>query len=98
MSAVAAFEAALVAHGLLPRTVAADGRLRRCPTADKRARRNGAYVLHPDGRGYFMNWAVDAGMQAWQGTKAPGVQPDARPLWPGTHSSARRSAKNACGP
>jgi len=61
-----AFEQVLKAHGLLPRLVFADGRLRRCRTVDKPNKRNGAYVLYPDGYGLFMNWAADSNMQVWR--------------------------------
>jgi len=70
MSAQALFAQALQAHGLLPGRVVADGRLRRCATRDKPRGRNGAYVLHPQGYGFFMNWALDAGMHHWRGGTA----------------------------
>ena len=59
------FETTLSAAGFMPRAVIADGKWRRCPTADKPKKRNGAYVLHPDGRGYFRNWATDSDVSAW---------------------------------
>lgn len=47
--------------GLRPRDIVADGKVRRCPTEDKPYRRNGWYVLHPDGRGVYGNWAMASG-------------------------------------
>lgn len=46
--------------------VIADGRWRRCATDDKPRKKNGAYVLHPDGRGYFKNWATDLDLNKWE--------------------------------
>lgn len=60
------FEQALAASGLRPRVVIADGRWRRCATDDKPRKKNGAYVLHPDGRGYFKNWATDLDLNKWE--------------------------------
>lgn len=60
------FEQILIASGFRPRVVQADGRWRRCATDDKPKKRNGAYVLFPDGRGYFRNWAVDAELNKWE--------------------------------
>lgn len=59
------FEQALQASGLLPRAIVADGKWRRCPTMDKPKKRNGAYVLHADGRGYWRNWATDSDVNSW---------------------------------
>ena len=60
------FEATMRAAGLMPGEVAPDGRWRRCKTADKPAHKNGAYILYPDGRGYWRNWATDAGLNEWR--------------------------------
>jgi putative DNA primase/helicase len=59
------FEQALFAAGLRPRIVVADGKWRRCQTDDKPKHRNGAYILHEDGRGYWRNWAVDQDVNSW---------------------------------
>ena len=59
------FEQAMQACGLIPGVIVADGKWRRCRTEDKRSKRNGAYVLHVDGRGYFRNWATDHAVSAW---------------------------------
>lgn len=59
------FEATLYAAGLMPKSVIPDGKWRRCATTDKPKKRNGAYVLHPDGRGYWRNWALDTEINAW---------------------------------
>lgn len=60
------FEQAMQASGLIPGVVIADGKWRRCKTEDKPRRRNGAYVLHPDGRGYWRNWATDHDVNSWR--------------------------------
>lgn len=52
------FADTLRAAGLRPRDVIADGRLRRCATDAKPAKRNGWFVLHPDGRGVWGDNAV----------------------------------------
>lgn len=61
------FYAALVASGLRPREVIADGRWHRCPTHDKPRKKNGCYLLDPSGtRGVWKNYAVDADWNKWQ--------------------------------
>jgi putative DNA primase/helicase len=60
------FEQSMRLAGLRPRDVVADGKWRRCPTDDHPKKRNGAYVLHLDGRGYWRNWAVDSGINSWR--------------------------------
>lgn len=72
------FEATLSAAGFIPRAVIADGKWRRCATVDKPKKRNGAYVLHPDGRGYFRNWATDTDVSSWSdgsADRAPQIDP-----------------------
>ncbi len=72
------FDQALRSSGLRPREIVADGKWRRCATDDKPSRRNGAYILHPDGRGYWRNWALDDGLNAWRdddATRAATVDP-----------------------
>lgn len=64
------FEQAMRLAGLHPRDVVADGKWRRCATDDKPSKRNGAYVLHPDGRGFWRNWATDDGVSSWSDDKA----------------------------
>jgi putative DNA primase/helicase len=59
------FENAMRASGLQPGSVIADGKWRRCKTDDKPRHRNGAYILHPDGRGFWRNWAVDVELNTW---------------------------------
>lgn len=59
------FEQAMRLSGLMPRAIIPDGKWKRCPTEDHPKKRNGAYVLHPDGRGYWRNWALDDGVNAW---------------------------------
>lgn len=61
------FVAAMIAAGLRPRDVVADGRWRRCATEDKPRKKNGCYLLDPSGRrGVFKNYAVDADWHRWQ--------------------------------
>lgn len=64
------FEQAMRLAGLHPRDVVADSKWRRCATDDKPSKRNGAYVLHPDGRGFWRNWATDDGVSSWSDDKA----------------------------
>ncbi len=60
------FRAVLVASGLRPREIVADGKWRRCSTEDHPKKRNGAYRLDFDGRrGWWRNWAVDDGVNFW---------------------------------
>lgn len=62
------FEQALIAAGLIPHEISADGRWRRCRTVDKPRKRNGAYKLAIDGSvGFWRNWALDDGPQVWRG-------------------------------
>jgi putative DNA primase/helicase len=61
------FEQALIAAGLIPHEIAADGRWRRCKTVDKPRKRNGAYKLAIGGDvGFWRNWALDDGPQVWR--------------------------------
>lgn len=69
------FEQAMRLSGLLPRAIIADGKWRRCPTEDHPRKRNGAYILHPDGRGYWRNWALDDGVNAWADDNATQAKP-----------------------
>lgn len=72
------FENAMRASGLIPGAIVADGKWRRCKTTDKPGKRNGAFVLYPDGRGYFRNWATDDGVNSWRDetvTQARAVDP-----------------------
>lgn len=62
------FRTTIIASGLRPRVIEADGKWRRCATDDKPTKRNGAYILHPDGRGYWRNWATDDDLNAWRDT------------------------------
>jgi putative DNA primase/helicase len=74
------FEQVLRAAGLHPRDVVADGKWRRCPTEDHPRKKNGAYRLLPNGRGYWRNWATDSGVNFWEdgtATKARRVDPAA---------------------
>ena len=64
------FEQALRSSGLRPRDVVADGKWRRCATDDKPKKRNGAYCLHSDGRGFWRNWATDLELNSWRDERA----------------------------
>lgn len=65
------FESFLRAHGLIPRAVAADGRIRSCGTQDKPRSRNGRYMLAPDGGfGWCQNWATMDAVAVWRPERA----------------------------
>lgn len=55
------FEQALRMAGLHPRTIVADGKIRRCKTDSKPGKRNGWYCLHPDGTGVWGDWTSGSG-------------------------------------
>ncbi len=55
------FEQSLTLAGLIPRDIVADGRIRRCRTELKPGKRNGWYVLHPDGHGAWGDWTSGSG-------------------------------------
>jgi putative DNA primase/helicase len=57
------FEQALRFAGLRPRSsdIKADGVIRRCPTESKPGKRNGWFVLHPDGHGSWGDWGSGGG-------------------------------------
>lgn len=63
------FRDAMMAAGLRPRDVPADGEWHRCPTDDKPKKRNGAYKLTIDGRtGFFVDFASGMGVVTWHAT------------------------------
>lgn len=88
------FEQTLRVSGLLPREVIADGKLRRCATEAKPSKRNGWYVLHPDGRGVWGDNAVAprAALGHWRDESAAPtpVSPEIR-----RQIEARRAAERA---
>lgn len=53
------------AHGVLIRDLYTDGRVHRCPTADKPRHRNGAYKFTGDW-GWVQNWATHAEPILWR--------------------------------
>lgn len=55
------FEQTLRSAGLMPRALVPDGKIRRCATADKPHKRNGWYVLNPDGTGSWGDWTSGSG-------------------------------------
>lgn len=55
------FEQALMQAGLRPRAIVADGRIRRCATDGKPSKRNGWYLLRPDGTGVWGDWSIGSG-------------------------------------
>jgi len=70
------FEQAMRISGLMPPSyVPADGKWRRCPTEDHPRKRNGAFVLHADGKGYFRNWATDDGVNSWSDDNTTTAKP-----------------------
>jgi putative DNA primase/helicase len=69
------FEQALRLSGLFPKSIVPDGKWKRCPTEDHPHKRNGAYVLHADGRGYWRNWAVDDGVNSWKDDNTTQAKP-----------------------
>ncbi len=69
------FAQVLADSGLRPRDIVADGKWRRCATDDKPKKRNGAYVLHPDGRGFWRNWATDLELNSWRDETASMSRP-----------------------
>jgi len=60
------FLLAMQTSGLRPRDIVADGRWRRCATDDHPRKKNGAYILYPDGRGFWRNWATESDLNAWR--------------------------------
>lgn len=74
------FDQAMQSSGLIPGAIVPDGRWRRCKTTDKAKRRNGAYVLYPDGRGYWINWAIDVGVNEWSDEAVKARTPTAAEL------------------
>lgn len=70
------FEQAMRISGLMPPSyVPADGKWRRCPTEDHPRKRNGAFVLHADGKGFFRNWATDDGVNSWSDDNTTTAKP-----------------------
>lgn len=76
------FRATLEAAGLRPRDVVADGRIRRCRTDTHPSKRNGWYVLHMDGRGFFGDWASGTGaaLGSWRDAVTSYTPPSAATL------------------
>lgn len=66
------FDQAIRAAGLLAREVVADGRIRRCATDGKPHKRNGWFVLHPDGHGAWGDWTTGTGapLGTWRDAEA----------------------------
>jgi putative DNA primase/helicase len=63
------FRDALMAAGLRPRDVPADGEWHRCSTDDKPKKKNGAFKLALDGRaGWFIDFASGMGVVTWHAT------------------------------
>ena len=69
------FEQALRIAGFHPTIIQDDGKWRRCKTDDKMGKKNGAYCLHADGRGYYKNWATDEGMNSWKDDNTTQAKP-----------------------
>jgi putative DNA primase/helicase len=68
------FRAFVESLGIRPRSVAPDGRWRRCPTVDKPRSRNGSYKLALDGRiGWAQNFATMTEPATWRAAGAVDV-------------------------
>lgn len=52
------FEQELRLHGLMPKAIVPDGRIRRCRTEAKPTKENGWYLLRPDGSGVYGDWTT----------------------------------------
>jgi putative DNA primase/helicase len=76
------FEQALRQAGLNPREVVADGRIRRCTTESKPGKRNGWFVLHPDGHGTWGDWSSGTGeaLGHWRDQASTQQAPSAQAL------------------
>lgn len=87
------FEQALRIAGLIPRDIVPDGRIRRCRTETHPNRRNGWYVLHPDGHGVWGDWASGSGSPTgtWRDEQAASQPPSAAAM----ESMRRRRAQEA---
>ena len=70
------FRRVLEAAGTRPAEIVADDTLHRCPTTDKPHGKDGAYILHLDGRvsGWWQNWR--AGLSdTWTAEGQPEMSP-----------------------
>lgn len=76
------FEQALRQAGLNPREVVADGRIRRCTTESKPGKRNGWFVLHPEGHGTWGDWSSGTGeaLGHWRDEHSTQQAPSAQAL------------------
>lgn len=75
---MSSFEQTLRMAGLMPGSVVADGKIRRCRTEAKPTKRNGWFVLHPDGRGSWGDWTTGSGeaLGHWKDERASTNVPD----------------------
>lgn len=88
------FRTVLQAAGLCPRAVVPDGRWYRCATEDKPRKKNGAYLLRPDGReGYWKNYALDLGWNRWSGESVVRTDPAAHARWLREQRQRERQAR-----
>ena len=73
------FRRVLTEAGLAPGEVVADGKIQRCPTADKPQARDGWYVLHldPPASGAFGNWRTSVS-NTWTAKNDCDLAPDER--------------------
>jgi putative DNA primase/helicase len=76
------FEQTLRMAGLHPRVVEADGKIRRCASELKPNKRNGWYVLNPDGRGSWGDWTTGSGeaLGHWSEEKSSSVAQSAQAI------------------
>ena len=70
------FEQAMRISGLTPPSyIVADGKWHRCATVDHAHKKNGAYILHADGKGFWRNWATDDAVNSWSDDNATQAKP-----------------------
>ncbi len=70
------FEQAIRISGLIPPAyIVPDGKWKRCATVDHPKKRNGAFILHADGKGFWRNWATDDGVNAWSDDNTTKAKP-----------------------
>lgn len=93
------FASFLRSLGLVPRSIVADGKWRRCPTEDHPRKRNGSYLLAIDGRvGFGQNWASMDEVAVWKAGKEaelPAVDLEAMRRADAEHARMRLQAVHA---
>lgn len=87
------FRTVLEAAGMRPREVIDDGRIRRCSTDHHPRKRNGWYVLHPDGRGAWGDWSDESRRGTWRDGTAQMVSDAARERTRAAREHARNTQR-----